>query len=202
MILELIGYLASILVATSLLMRSILRLRIINLMGAITFVIYGGLIGAYPVVAVNFVIVLINLYYLNKMFNRQEFFRLLEVSPSAQLLQEFLQFYKDDIQSIMPGFVYEQTSQHMVYFVLRDMHPAGVFIAHPQENDNLEIDLDYVIPGYRDFKTGEFIFEDNRAIFSERGIQSFSTPTRSKMHANYLTHLGFELKEDYAYRNL
>lgn len=202
MILELIGYLASILVATSLLMRSILRLRIINLMGAITFVIYGAFIGAYPVVAVNFVIVLINLYYLNQMFNRQEFFRLLEVSPNAQLLQEFLQFYKDDIQSIMPGFAYEQTAQHMVYFVLRDMHPAGVFIAHPQENDNLEIDLDYVIPGYRDFKTGEFIFEDNRAIFSERGIQSFSTPTRSKMHENYLTHLGFELIEDYAHRNL
>ena len=38
---EFIGYAASILVAFSLMMSSILKLRIINLIGAITFVIYG-----------------------------------------------------------------------------------------------------------------------------------------------------------------
>ncbi len=43
-IFEIVGYVASILVAVSLLMRSILRLRVINLIGAITFVIYGLLI--------------------------------------------------------------------------------------------------------------------------------------------------------------
>lgn len=202
MLLEFIGYLASILVATSLLMRSILRLRVINLVGAVTFVVYGALIGAYPVVAVNFVIVLINLYYLRQMLNRQEYFRLLEVSPDSDLLRDFLNFHKEDIVAILPGFEYSPTAEHMTYFVLRDMHPAGVFIAHPQDNHNLEIDLDYVVPGYRDFKTGQFIFEDNKEIFASRQIKSFSTPTRSKIHANYLEKLGFTVSADYAHRQI
>ena len=202
MLLEFIGYLASVLVATSLLMRSILRLRIINLLGAITFVIYGVFISAYPVVIVNFVIVLINLYYLRQMFNRQEYFRLLEVSPDSDLLREFLLFYQADIQTIMPGFAFEHSPEHLAYFVLRDMHPAGVFIGHPHGDKNLEIDLDYVVPGYRDFKTGQFIFEDNQTIFTDRAITSVSTPTRSKIHANYLQKLGFEIASDYAYRTI
>jgi|ERR1051325_4597590 hypothetical protein len=50
---ELIGYVASVLVAISLTMTSILRLRIINLTGSACFTLYGLLIGAYPVAIVN-----------------------------------------------------------------------------------------------------------------------------------------------------
>jgi hypothetical protein len=59
---EIIGYVSSILIAISLMMSSILRLRIINLIGAVLFTIYGLGIRAYPVAAVNFLIVLIDLY--------------------------------------------------------------------------------------------------------------------------------------------
>jgi hypothetical protein len=45
---ELIGYAASVLVAVALTMRSVLRLRLINLVGAATFTVYGLLIHAYP----------------------------------------------------------------------------------------------------------------------------------------------------------
>ena len=54
---ELIGYLASVLVALSLTMRSILRLRLINLLGAAFFTVYGLLITAYPVAFLNGLIV-------------------------------------------------------------------------------------------------------------------------------------------------
>ncbi len=56
MIYEIIGYTASILVAVSLMMRSVFKLRVINLPGAVAFTAYGLLIGAYPVAAVNFFI--------------------------------------------------------------------------------------------------------------------------------------------------
>ena len=64
---ELIGYLGSILVAISLMMKSLLRLRIINLIGALFFTVYGVLLGAYPVAFVNGIIVFIDLYYLVQM---------------------------------------------------------------------------------------------------------------------------------------
>jgi len=50
---EFIGYAASVLVAVSLMMRSIVRLRLIHLAGALRFAAYGLLIKAYPIVAVN-----------------------------------------------------------------------------------------------------------------------------------------------------
>ena len=66
---ELLGYSASVLVALSLSMRSLLKLRVINLSGAVLFTIYGLVIGALPVAALNFFIVLVNLYYLHQMFS-------------------------------------------------------------------------------------------------------------------------------------
>jgi hypothetical protein len=66
---ELLGYSASVLVALSLSMRSLLKLRVINLSGAILFTVYGLVIGALPVAALNLFIVLANIYYLYQMFS-------------------------------------------------------------------------------------------------------------------------------------
>ena len=71
-IFELIGYSASILVATSLTMRSMLKLRIINFIGSLCFVIYGLLIGAWPVVVLNGFTMMTNLYYLHQMQQNSE----------------------------------------------------------------------------------------------------------------------------------
>jgi hypothetical protein len=75
---EIIGYLASVLVAISLMMSSILKLRVINLLGAALFTLYGLLIGAYPVAVMNFFIVLIDLYYLRELIPSREQFTLFE----------------------------------------------------------------------------------------------------------------------------
>jgi len=64
--LEFLGYLASTLVAISLMMRSLTKLRVINLSGSLLFTIYGFSIGAYPVAALNAFIVLVNIFYLQK----------------------------------------------------------------------------------------------------------------------------------------
>ena len=51
-----------VLVAISLMMSCILKLRLINLLGAILFTLYKRLIGAIPVAIMNLFIVLIDLY--------------------------------------------------------------------------------------------------------------------------------------------
>ncbi|HWR44971.1 hypothetical protein [Sporomusa sp.] len=61
---EWLGYLASGLVAISFLMKSINKLRFINVVGAILFVIYGVAIQALPVVLVNLFVVGVNVYHL------------------------------------------------------------------------------------------------------------------------------------------
>ena len=65
------GYLASVVVAISLMMSNIKKLRWLNLLGATLFVAYGMAIQAYPVAAVNFFIVLIDAYYLVVIYREQ-----------------------------------------------------------------------------------------------------------------------------------
>ena len=65
---EIIGYLASIIIVVSMLMSSIIKLRWYNLIGALLFSIYGFLIGALPVGIINAFITLIDIYYIHKMY--------------------------------------------------------------------------------------------------------------------------------------
>lgn len=64
---EYVGYCASILIAVSLTMTSIVQLRIINSIGCFLFVIYGLEVNAYPVAIANAVIIVINIYNLYKL---------------------------------------------------------------------------------------------------------------------------------------
>ena len=65
---EIIGYLASLCVLLSFLMKNIRTLRIVNTIGCLIFVVYGVLLGfSIPIIVTNVAIVVINGYYLFKM---------------------------------------------------------------------------------------------------------------------------------------
>lgn len=192
---ELIGYLGSILVAISLMMKSLLRLRIINLFGALFFTIYGVLLGAYPVAFLNGIIVCIDMYYLFQMWQQKDFFTLLETSPKSEYLRAFVKFYRDDIAEIIPGYTPNSEEHLLCFFILRNMMPAGLFIARVLGQE-AHIQLDYVIPNYRDFKVARFIFEENAAFFYERGIRRFVSDGGSAIHRSYLEKMEFVKRGD------
>ena len=189
---ELIGYLGSILVAVSLMMRSLLRLRLINLIGALFFTTYGALLGAYPVAVLNGLIVCIDLYYLFQMWRQKDFFTFLEVSPKSEYLRAFTSFYKADIAEIIPNYTHQAEPEEslLCFFILRNMVPAGLFITTVQAEE-AHIELDYVIPNYRDFQVARFIFEDNAAFFTQRGIRRFVSEAGSDLHRTYLERMEF-----------
>ncbi|MCG9731736.1 YgjV family protein [Shewanella sp. Isolate13] len=63
---ELIGYLGSVVIAISLLLTNITRLRYLNSAGCLMMVVYALLIGAYPVVLMNCICIMINIYHIVK----------------------------------------------------------------------------------------------------------------------------------------
>ncbi|WP_455538243.1 YgjV family protein [Terrisporobacter sp.] len=69
---ELVGYSASIFIAISLTMTDIFKLRIINSIGCLLFIIYGLNVGAYPVALANTIIITINFYNLYKLKGMRE----------------------------------------------------------------------------------------------------------------------------------
>lgn len=69
---EIMGYAASFFIAVSLMMESIIRLRVLNFIGAVLFGTYGLLIDSIPVMLVNYFIALTNIYYLWKLFSNRQ----------------------------------------------------------------------------------------------------------------------------------
>jgi GNAT superfamily N-acetyltransferase len=196
---EIIGYVASVLVAISLMMSSILRLRIINLLGSVIFAIYGVLIGAIPVAAVNTFIAGVNVFYLYRIFGTKEYFRVLEAGPGSEYLDYFLSFNREDIARHIPEFDARIAAGDLVFFVLRGTVPAGLVVGRPDEEGSLCIRLDYVQPGYRDFKVGEFLYRERAAFFRERGIERLVMRASTPEHTRYVERMGFIRDADGVY---
>jgi hypothetical protein len=190
--LEYLGYLASAVVLISLLMTSIKKLRWINLIGSILFGVYGFMIGSIPTGLMNFGIVLINIYYLVKIYTSEDYFKVMSVSKDEEYLKQFVSFYQKDVErfSSISKDAIEQAKVKL--FILRNMNPAGLFVADPMDEKTLEIHLDYVVPAYRDFKVGAYVFEDKRDFFKDSGYQEFVTFSKVDEHINYLKKMGFE----------
>ncbi len=198
-ILEWIGYLASVIIAISMTMNSIVKFRWINLAGALTFSIYGFFIGALPVGFLNGFIVSVDIYYLFKIYFKKEIFETLEVRADSKYLLRFLEFHQKEIQSYFPGFTYKPEMNTISFFVLRNMAVAGLFLAHREDNNVLKVGLDYVVPEYRDFKNGRYIYHRLRRRFIDDGFDSVRTNGQSKKHIKYLKKIGFSEGKDNMY---
>lgn len=198
-VVEIIGYVASVLVAVSLMMSAILKLRVINLVGSSFFTVYGLLIGAYPVAFVNGFIALVNIYYLIQIFSSKEYFDVLEVEHSSKYLRYFLNLHEKDIKKYMPEISLQPSEKWKVLFILRNGVPAGLFCADIHEDNNLFVNLDYVIPGYRDFKIGKYVYQK---FFKDKQFKTIYSYSGNNLHEKYLRKMGFvktELKGESVY---
>ncbi|OGO79182.1 MAG: hypothetical protein A2Y23_12905 [Clostridiales bacterium GWB2_37_7] len=189
--LEWLGYISSVIVAVSLLMSSIIKLRWYNLIGSILFAIYGFLINAIPVALINTVIVFINIYYLYKIYTEKEYFKIIEINEESKYLQSFYDFYRNDISKYFPDFRFSLQGTAVSFYILRNMVSAGIFIATEHDKESLLINLDFVMPEYRDFKIGKFIFEDNEEYFRDKGYLKLFCYASNKEQKTYLKKMGF-----------
>jgi hypothetical protein len=188
--LQLLGYAASVLIAISLMQRSVLRLRLINLVGATTFAVYGFLIGAYPVGILNTMTASINIYQLIRLRRRKEMFRILEVRTDSQYLSYFLEFERRDIGRFIPEFRFQPESANIAIFVLRDLVPAGLLLGELRD-EKLYVHLDYAVAQFRDLKIGNFLFVEQADFFRARGVKEFISPAGVDEHPKYLERMGF-----------
>lgn len=191
---ELVGYAASILVAVSLTMSNVWRLRWINLIGAILFATYGALVGARPVLIVNSFIACVNVWFLVQMATHRDYFSYVDVSgDGSRLVRKFVDFYRDDIRRYFPDFD-ESREGRRAYFVLRNVLPVGLFVYEPRPGGEVDIQLDYVIPDYRDLKNAQFLFAAQEHLARE-GFHTWVCRTAVPAHQNYLRQMGFRTVE-------
>jgi len=194
--LQIIGYIASVIIALSMTINSIVKFRWVNLVGALTFSTYGFLIGAMPVAFLNGFIVSVDLFYLYRIYSKKELFDTLEIRGDNKYLLKFLKFHEKEIQKFFPGFNYKAEMNTISFFVLRNMAVAGIFLAHKEGDDILKVGLDYVVPEYRDYKNGKFIYHRLRQSFLDKGFKKVLANANNTKHIKYLKRIGFNENSD------
>lgn len=195
-IFEWIGYVASLVVAISLVMSSIIKFRWINLLGSILFAVYGFLINAWPVCFFNSAIVFINLYFLYKIYSKKEKFEIIATSQNEDLLHKFIEFHKNEIIKISPDFDFNLADKEYNYFITRNMALVGLFLAKKESENTIIVGLDFVTPQYRDFKNGAFLFNSLQSTFKKDEIKTIKAIAKTKAHANYLQEMGFNSEDN------
>jgi len=194
---EILGYVASTLVAISLTMSSLAKLRALNLVGASAFAVYGWLVGAYPVMAVNGFITVVNVIYLLRMQpGKSEAFELLPLSrPENRYFRRFLEFHGEDIARLFPGFKVETLADVHIVFILRNMLPVGVVVCRRSDEKTLEVLLDYVIPSDRDFQCARYFYRSWKEVIEGEGVSRFLAKTKVDVYRKYLGKMNFKADE-------
>lgn len=189
---EILGYVASVIVAVSLMMSSIVKLRWWNLLGAALFSLYGFLIGALPVGFLNLFIAIADVYYLYKIYSTADAFEMIHLEGDMEMgwFSIFLNECRGEIDKLFPSF--RVTEGMSTVIILRNMIPVSVFSGRIVEDGVFYADIDYVLPQYRDFKTGIFLYGDKHGFFEDHKITKVITESHDSMHSRYLERMGFE----------
>ena len=188
---DLLGYAASIVIVISLLMKSVLKLRVIGLLGGLLFFIYGLLLHSVPVAGLNFINMFINLYFIRQMLMAKSYFKLLEVDRDSNYLKAFLEFYRSDIAKFFTTFEYRPDRIDLVYLILRDLQPVGLFVMERDASGRALVKLDYVIPGYRDLKAGQFLYHELAQQLPAKQVTTLYSVPGDEVHQSYLKRMGF-----------
>ena len=189
-IIEMVGYIGSALVLVSFLMTSVFKLRIVNSIGSVIFMIYALIIHSYPTAIMNFCLVLINLRFLYKMTRTGHHYDLVLLNRDDSYLKFLLNRQAEDIESCFPGI---NVSDHIndegvnrCYLVTCQGAPAGITIG-AEKNETLDLILDYSFPEYRDFSIGEYLFQN----LKKEGIHKVIYKGPTEHHMPYLNKMGF-----------
>ncbi|HHU39124.1 MAG TPA: YgjV family protein [Propionibacterium sp.] len=186
---EVVGYVASALVAASFMMKSLVKLRWVSLVGSVIFVVYAILIGAWPVVITNTVVAVANIVHLRKELGSASTITAVPMRPESPFLQDYLGANADDIATSQPAY-HPSPLDTFVRLVSREGLPAGVLVGEPAGRELL-IKLDYVTPAYRDSVTAKWLFGPGRTTFTDAGFTRLIAHAHTAVHRGYLELVGF-----------
>ena len=191
----LVGYGASVVILVSLVTTNVLRLRLVNGLGSLLFGWYGLLIGSWPVCIINWIIAGIDGWYLLKTLLAQAFFDLEPASATGDAyLRKFFLYHEREILRFTPGATLEALQSAETYLLFRNLLPVGLF-SFRREGDQAVIVTDYMVPEYRDFKAGRFLYRTCRMRFKESGVKAFAATSDQPQQVRYYLKNGFHRTE-------
>lgn len=194
MFMTIFGYVGTALVLTSMLMTSVMKLRILNTIGSVISGLYAVYTNTWPVVILNLGLVIINVVQMIRLVNTKVAFRRVQAGAQDTLLTLFLDANKEDIGKYIPNYTYTPGENTQVHMVFDGMEAVGVLIGTAQ-GDTFHAELDYVTPKYRDCSIAHFLFGE----LKNGGFAAITQNEGAPLHKQYLEKMGFK-SQDGSYR--
>lgn len=192
-LLEVVGWFGSALLVVSLLQTRVMRFRVLNAAGSAVLLAYNAAVQVWPMVGLNLVLVGINAWVVTGLLRRRHDARAYDVvglRADEPYLARVLARHADDIAAHYRDSGSALAAAEHAFLVTSGDDLVGVVLSRagdaPGEQQVL---LDYVLPPYRDFTPGEFVYRTDGpfALGTTRVIASPAMVTAEK----YLGAVGF-----------
>lgn len=197
---EAVGWAGSILIVWSLTQARVLRFRWMNFAGSFIATIYNAIFEIWPFVAMNAAIVIINSYWLIRLYRErhdEQVFHVLPLSPDDPFLQQVLNVHATDIAHAEPHFVADAIatpSPRHTFLVVRGDEAVGVVAVREQGDGVGLVELDWVKERFRDFTPGEFVHRES-GILRAAGFRRLEVAPHEHTNREYLRRMGFRTEE-------
>lgn len=193
-----LGWAGSALLVVSLLQGRVLRFRVLNLAASVLLVVFNVLIGVWSMVAMNAVIAVINVWHAARLLRTrhdEHHYDVVPIGRDEPYLRHVLDRHQADIRRFNPDLdlagTTHATTDRLAFLVLADGETVGVVLAHRTGRDGeAQVDLDYVLPRFRDFTPGEFVYRAG-GPFPRSGVRRVLAPPRMLGAERYLSRVGF-----------
>ncbi|NTW38815.1 MAG: YgjV family protein [Cellulomonadaceae bacterium] len=199
-LLELVGWAGSIVLVVSLLQTRVMRFRVLNTISCVVLTGYNAAVGVWPMVGMNVVLVGINLWVIARLLRERHDSRVYDAVPiglDEPFLRHLLDRHASDIATFNPDLPADVTgaAQH-AFLVSSDDQVVGVVLSREGgAPDEQQVVLDYVLPPFRDFTPGEFVFRP-QGPFAAMGTRTVVASSGMAASERYLRAVGFRAVGD------
>ena len=193
-LLEVVGWVGSAVLVVSLLQTRVMRFRVLNAIASAVLVGYNLAIQVWPMVGLNVVLVGINVVIIWRLLRHRHDARAYAVVPIGvrePYLAHVVARHAADIVEFNPdpGTLLAR-AEHAVLVTSGDQLVGLVLSRAGDVPAEQQVLLDYVLPPYRDFTPGEFVFSPD-GPFADLGATRVVASPAMAAAERYLAAVGF-----------
>ena len=146
--LEIFGYIGTALVIVSMMMTSVVKLRVINMCGGLISLIYSIFVNAWPVVVLNACLICINFVQTVRQLTKREDATLVPVGENDPTAKHLLNVWKTDFEKCNPDRNLEEIRDGKTHILYVGEEAIGFFIGE-KNNKESGVSVLYLTPSHR-----------------------------------------------------
>lgn len=113
------------------------------------------------------------------------------LNHNSEEFTRFLMAWGEEIESIFPDFSEEEATFASICLIKVQSQPSGLFV-YQAKGEEAHVEVDYIIPKYRDQGIGRKFFAETLEIFKQKGFDVIVISTENQVHIDYISEAGFK----------